>query len=30
MKVVVLGLLLVLSIAYIVGSSNSPFLYFNF
>ncbi len=30
MRVVTIGLLLVLSTAYIVGSTNSPFLYFNF
>ena len=30
MKPVTIGLLLVLSVAYIVGSGNSPFLYFNF
>lgn len=30
MKIVLVGLLLVLSIAYIVASTNSPFLYFRF
>ncbi len=30
MKPLIIGLLLVLSVAYIVGSGNSPFLYFNF
>ena len=30
LKIAVLGLLFVLSVGYIVGSSNSPFLYFNF
>lgn len=30
MKTLTIGLLLVLSVSYIVGSGNSPFLYFNF
>ncbi len=30
LKIATLGLLFILSVAYIVGSSNSPFLYFNF
>ena len=30
LKITVLAVLFILSIAYIVGSSNSPFLYFNF
>ena len=29
-RLATLGLLLAMSIAYVVGSTNSPFLYFNF